>query len=101
MAECPSCKEEWLWDWCMDTYRTKTKLWSREISIVGHNPDHPDGWATEEKDKVLPLDIEGISVTMIRCKCGKVLAFEVLDDDGSEVFNHPEWKDINWEKDAI
>lgn len=85
MAKCPNvnCKTDWQWDWDMDHYRRKDSgEWAKMTTIFRENED---------------TDFE-IRVDMWQCTCGLILAFQALDPMyGGPIFNHDEWRNINWE----
>jgi len=103
LAICPRCGINWKWDWCQDTYRAKPDIWARQTTIaVDKTRDHVNdlGWSMDDEDRVIPHTKFGVDIDLYICKCGKIIGFNVSDDDGSDIFNHPEWNEVDWDREA-
>lgn len=76
MANCPKCKQEWLWDWCIDTLRK------------------PNGETCQERIQFASSDNH--DVYSLKCTCGQTLG--LMHECNGDIDNQPnEWEDIDWE----
>ena len=86
----PSCEEKWVWDFCQDTYYNfKTGEFCEEIELLPLNPPE----SGQMKETAL--------ISVFRCSCGQMLAFSVWDNLTNGMYNHPDWKDVDWEEEAV
>ena len=77
MANCPKCNQEWLWDWCIDTYRTSTGEKCKELVLT---------------------EVSRNQAIEFRCMCDQLLGISRAGGTGVFITKHPsEWADIDWD----
>lgn len=76
---CPKCNANIQWSWEQDCYVADSTT-----------------YATETMANV-PSDV-AIEINIQKCpNCGKILGIGVMDDDGSTLYNHPEFGMVDWQ----
>ena len=81
MASCPNCKLEWQWNWSNDLLYT---------------PDGTVDIVVVSRATPKPTDTD-CQTTLLICPCGCVLVVSIADEFGLTIYNHPKWKDVDWE----